>query len=201
MLSEDRDHGVAFVDIETTGLYPWAGAAPWEVALIVQEPDVAPYSGREATYPWREYVWHLPVNLGLADPMALKIGRYHERYGKEVEDITDADDFADEFAALTHGRHLAGAVVSFDAGFLDPYLRQFGACPTWHYHLIDVEALAVGYLAAQEVHQAPLSLPWDSSALTATLGLNIPDEWKHTALGDARWAKAMYEAVVAPGPG
>ena len=38
--------------------------------------------------------------------------------------------------------------------------------------------------------------PWDSDALSRAVGVNPDDFDRHTALGDARWAKAMYEAVM-----
>lgn len=178
---------VVFVDCETTGLDPERHEI-WEVALIHDSADG-----------WKEHVWYLPVDLGRADPAALQLGRFHERlHGIMV----DPRVFASVFARLTRGKHLAGAVVSFDEERLRKLLRANGACPEWHYHLIDVEALAVGYLhgkggmvAGQEGGWLP-GLPWNSDELTAALGVDISDLDRHTALGDARWAKAIYEAVV-----
>lgn len=223
MLDDTRDHGVAFLDIETTGLYPWAGHQPWEIALITQEPaEDLIRSERVATvFPWVEYVWHLPVDLGNADPIALNIGRFHERHGNaacgatgpyvDLSGSTDyvIGDWAKDFTGLTHGKHIVGAVPWFDTErFLERYLRDLNACPTWHYHLIDIEALAVGYLAgrwaigqqydriiAAKDAGAIMPLPWDSEELTRAVGVDPDDFDKHTALGDARWAKAIYEAV------
>ena len=45
---------------------------------------------------------------------------------------------------ITRGAHLVGAVPTFDAEVLGARMRANGICPSWHYHLIDVEALAVG---------------------------------------------------------
>lgn len=43
----------------------------------------------------------------------------------------------------------------------------------------------------------PPPLPWDSRALSLYVGVN-PDDFKpaHSALTDARWAKACFEAVM-----
>jgi DNA polymerase III epsilon subunit-like protein len=187
---------VCFVDTETTGLDPDRHEI-WEVGLIL--PDGA------------EHRWFLPVDLGRADARALAIGRFHDRYPKPsygprphiVDGVTDLDDFAYEFAELTRGRHLVGAVVSFDAERLSKLLRANGACPEWHYHLIDVEALAVGYLAGTRGTtdddtsvENLVTPPWKSDQLTEALGIHVPEAEKHTALGDARWAKAIYEAVM-----
>jgi len=172
---------VAFVDTETTGLDPDRHEI-WEVGLIVD--DV-------------EWEWWLPVDLGRADTAALKIGRYHERIGPKL--LTHHPLFAERFAELTRGRHLVGAVPSFDEERLRKLLRSNGACPEWHYHLVDVEALAVGYLAGRaQIHVGPGvgGLPWDSEALSLAVGVD-PDRFvRHSALGDARWAKAIYEAVM-----
>jgi hypothetical protein len=118
---------------------------------------------------------------------------------------------------MTHGLHLAGAVVSFDAERLWKLLRANGECPMWHYHLIEVEALAAGWVAAQCIGQAndgksrgtiPVSVdgkiidningrpPWKSDSLSRAVGVEPDDFDRHTALGDARWAKAIYEAVM-----
>jgi DNA polymerase III epsilon subunit-like protein len=180
--------GVVFVDTETTGLDPDRHEI-WEVALIVDG---------------REYVWQLPVDLGRADARALEVGRYHER--TDPRTWTPPSAVAEFFARLTRGRHLVGAVVSFDEERLRRLLRAHGACPEWHYHLIDVEALAVGYLHGYEHGRddslpVEIGLPWDSEALSREVGVN-PDLFdRHTALGDARWAKAIYEAVIGVGDG
>lgn len=173
---------LAFVDTETTGLDSELHEI-WEVGLIVDE---------------KEFVWQLPVDLGRADPVALRIGHFMEPGRRFAEsDLTPQRYFAARFAAETRGRHLVGAVVSFDEERLRKLLRANGACPEWHYHLIDVEALAVGYLAGLGVD---LSLPWNSDDLTERLGLTIPDESeRHTALGDARWAKSIYEVICGSG--
>ena len=74
--------------------------------------------------------------------------------------------------------------------------------PGWHYHLIDVENLAVGYLAGRGDNPAPdaigrhVSLPWDSNALSLAVGVD-PDRFaRHTAMGDVLWAKAIYDTVM-----
>ena len=55
-----------------------------------------------------------------------------------------------EIEKITRGAHLVGAVVSFDAEVLAARMRAHGISPSFHYHLIDVEALAVGWLAGSE---------------------------------------------------
>ena len=200
--------GICFIDTETTGLDPDRHAI-WEVALITPDGD--------------EHVWQFPVDEMAADPFALDIGRYWDRRWGTDNDVSVLNaiyeahnaksrrkNFPDEgrafgpgslwarhFRDLTAGCHLAGAVVSFDEERLRRLLHSLGVLHRWHYHLIDVEALAVGYLAAGSRHPAQsLTPPWKSDSLSAALGIKISDEDRHTALGDARWAKAIYDAVM-----
>lgn len=185
---------VAFVDCETTGLSAERHEV-WEVGLIVDDEETR---------------WMLPVDLRAADPIALDIGRFHERHpqgncfphgAKDTPRIEPLDAFSEDFALLTHGRHLVGAIPSFDEERLRKILLSQGYAPSWHYHIIDVEALMVGYLLALQPYRGVepgfrVDLPWKSEELSKTVGID-PDEFeKHTALGDARWAKAIYEKVM-----
>ncbi len=195
---------LAFVDCETTGLDPDRHEV-WEVALILRGDDD----------PEKEFVWQLPVDLSRADSVALSIGQFYERSRQPgPPDLYKTDferriDFAAEFSQLTHGAHLVGAVPSFDDAFLKRLLRANGACPGWHYHLIDVEALAAGHLAGQRLmgyHHADvvppadwpsmMLPPWKSDALSRAVGIEPDDYDRHTALGDAKWARAIYDAVM-----
>jgi hypothetical protein len=222
--------GVCFVDIETTGLDP-DDHEVWEVGLIT--PVVGATAAEDG---WNEQIWQLPVDLSKADPMALNIGRFHDRR-LPADSLVPLATFASEFVRDTRGLHLAGAVVSFDAERLWQLLRNNGECPMWHYHIIDVEALAAGWLAGRRhasdyaakvsesgdctyvainTEDGPSSRcrihpwtdhefssdptgalpPWKSADLSRAVGVNPEDFEKHTALGDARWAKAIYEAVM-----
>lgn len=185
---------ICFIDTETDGVHP--GRKPWEIALIRREPD-----GTE-----RETSFFVEIDLSTADPFGLKVGRFYERHpygrflsGLDGYDIGDLSPMSAPVAAecvarWTHGAHLVGAVPNFDSEVFDRLLRDHGLAPSWHYHLIDVEALAVGYVAAKGT---PVSPPWSSDTLMGILGVAIPAEKdRHTALGDARWAMRTYDAVM-----
>ena len=187
-------HPVAFVDCETLGLDPRRHPI-WEVAVIT--PD-----GTEHLW---QVKWSRAV-LDNADPVALEINGFEDRYGETDVPFISPHESAELFASLVDGLHLAGAVVSFDEerlrGMHDLLLgRPEGKYP-WSYHVIDVEALAIGFLAGKQA-ALPLSKmlvvapPWKSDELTEALGLEaVSDAERHTALGDARWAKRIYEAVM-----
>lgn len=188
---------VIFIDIETTGLNADLHV-PWEVAVIRDDVE----------HLW-QIAWPVPV-LKDADPIAQKINGFNERSVQTVFGLDDPVDLitpkqsAERFAELADGRHLVGAVVSFD----EERLRRMhvnclgwpetGRFP-WHYHLIDVEALAIGFLNGVDRPDAPrraITPPWKSDEITAALGITVTDDDKHTALGDARWARAIYQEVM-----
>lgn len=200
---------IVFIDTETTGLDPERHEL-WEIGLI--EADGT------------EHVWRMaPRDLHRADENALRLTRFYERieaagyheetieegYPKRTRTVKRPNfwtpqtrrKIAHQVVTLTAGKHIVGAVPWFDARFLSDFLRSEDFAPAWHYHLIDVEALAVGYLnaalAARPIESTTLQPPWDSHALSRALGIpGTPAEDRHTALGDARWAKAIYEKVM-----
>lgn len=167
---------VVFLDTETTGLQ--AGYHQiWEVGVVFPEGDA--------------YEWQLPVDLERLDPTAARINGFHERY--DTSNLTPPIDLAESLTKLLRRRgpkpHLVGAVISFDEERLRRLWHELGLVSVpWHYHLIDVEALVAGKLA--------IPPPWDSSELSRAVGVEPDDFDRHCALGDADWAKAIYEAVM-----
>lgn len=200
---------LCFIDTETDGVHP--GRKPWEIALIRRDPD-----GTERTS-W----FFVDINLRTADPFGLKVGRFYDRHPVGIwlstpvevgekcpnfrtDGVTDTWQAAQTVARMTHGAHIVGAVPNFDTEILATLLREHGLCPSWHYHLIDVENLAVGYLLAQHTEGAVgdevrdlASPPWKSDELMAAIGVEpATEDERHTALGDARWAMRAYDAVM-----
>lgn len=195
-----------FLDTESTGLDPDRHEV-WEVGYIVRDED-----HRDV-----EAVWQIaPAHLERADPYALRIGRFWERRAKSeppgIESFA-AQGRAERFAALIDGATIVGAVPDFDVRFLTKWLARCGLPWTAHYHLCDVENLAVGYLRRQldeesslrgtgqavspwQALRAVLDPPWSSEALSMALGVKIREEDRHTALGDARWARDLYDVVM-----
>jgi hypothetical protein len=193
---------VAFIDTETAGLDPEHHAI-WEIAVIVDDVE----------HCWQQ---RLPIHgvggvpgsyFNTVDQWVLDNTGIRDRYDHDTA-LEPMESIA-RFVELVRGRHLVGACPWFDSERLHRLWLTVApddkrALP-WHYHLIDVENLAIGWLAG--FHEAgwhegfrqleEAGLPWKSTDLSIALNVNPADfEPKHSALADARWAKAMYEAVI-----
>lgn len=191
---------LAFVDVETTGLDP-SQHTPWEIAVIRRE------DGTQTEHLWqiRPPESHL---RRIADPDALRIGRYRERMAvpdgavaarmpsgtsEEMYPLLSLRGVCKEIATALDSAILVGSNPAFDAAFLLDLLVSHP--PPWHYRPIDVATLAAGWLTgagrADEV-----SVPYSSRGLSRAIGVAPPGPGvAHTALGDARWARDMWDAV------
>ncbi|WP_301119837.1 hypothetical protein [Mycolicibacterium fortuitum] len=107
--------------------------------------------------------------------------------------------------------HIFGAVPDFDTTRLTRLLVRNGFAGVtrdariilqeqgmphrlpWHYHLTDIENVAVGYLAARGKLMAP---PWKSDDLSRAIGINPEDFDRHTAMGDVLWVRAQWDAII-----
>lgn len=177
---------IVFLDTETTGLALTDDI--WEFAGIRREADGA----TSELHLFIEHDVHkchdLPASFR-ADHGA----RWDQ--GEEVGRGFAAHAIGD----FTAGAHIVGAVPNFDTERIAILMQRCGYKPTWHYHLIDVENLAVGYLMG--VHRGRgadilLDLPWDSDELSRMVGIEPPIDARHTAMGDALWAMAIYDRVM-----
>lgn len=174
---------LVFLDTETTSLRPDRRA--WEIALIVREPG----------QPDDEHAWFIAepdLDLANADLNSLKIGRFYERHPDYDAPLGEGSHWEQDVLSVveqyTRGAILVGAVPNFDAEVLAARMRARNLCPAWHYHLVDVETLAAGHRGFRP--------PWGFDDILAAYGLTYDEADRHTALGDARMVRDLYDAVL-----
>lgn len=159
---------LCFIDTETTGLDPRIHQ-PWEVCVWLEhaaEPDV----------------YDLAHNLTHADQQALKVGGYFEHNGHQ---ITKGAVDPKRLAWILRGVTLVGSNPAFDAAMLTRYIGT----AVWHHRMIDVAQAAMWVYGWDR----PRGLKDVSDALRED-HFDIPEP-DHTAEGDVRTTRAVYEAL------
>lgn len=185
---------LVFLDTETTGLDRRRHDV-WDIGLILRQPE----------QPDQEHQWFVRPNLRRADPNGLRIGRYYDRmtvpgehgarYTYTSVGATAGPEPIDEWTAaelvtaILDGSVVLGIVPDFDAHMIGKWLRRHNHAWTAHYQLVDVEALAAGALK--------LPPPWSTDEILSKFGLRFDEADRHTAIGDARMARDLYDRVMA----
>jgi DNA polymerase III epsilon subunit-like protein len=203
---------LCFVDTETTGLDPDQHEI-WEIAIIRRDADGIDW---ESHYQLRKTELHLAQ---AADEKALEISRYHERMivpedcgyaqidGTGKPCAMSYKTLIDDLNRLLTGAVIVGSNPAFDVAFLRTLMN---AAP-WHYRTIDIATLAAGYRYGQAASGAyggdflfpgdyPTH-PYSSRGLSRAVGVQPPGSTlAHTALGDAHWARDVYDAITKAQP-
>jgi DNA polymerase III epsilon subunit-like protein len=177
---------LVFLDTETTSLRHDRRA--WEVAAIVRDE-----TGKEVEHSW--FIALGDLELGNADLISLNIGKFYQRHPEAAladnawENVRGEIEVMADVECITRNAIIVGAVPWFDTEVLANRMRECGLCPSWHYHLVDVEALAAGQLR--------LPPKWGFDAILAKYGLAYNEADRHTALGDAKLVRDLYDKVMA----
>lgn len=188
---------IVFLDTECLGLS--IDSPIWELAAIRRDAD-----GTETQL--HMFIQHHP-RPWIDDPKLPDSFKDDYRARYDERSSWSDDEAAWRLEEFMSGRpHVVGAVPNFDTERIaHQLLRPNDIHEPWHYHLIDVENLSVGYLAGRaacgdfDAGLAMPDLPWDSNALSRAVGVD-PDEFeRHTAMGDVLWVKAQYDAVTGGG--
>lgn len=171
-----------FLDTETTSLDRYTRRI-WDIAYIIRDPDMDDV----------EQQFFLDPDLIDANQVSLKIGGYYQRHpnfspDREGPFLTSTNTLVRTVALDFMDAIIIGAVPSFDEETLAHLFYEKGKPITWHYHLMDIESFAAGRIGRQP--------PWDFDKLLAYYGLAYGQD-RHTALGDARMVRDLYDKVLA----
>lgn len=191
---------IAFMDTETLGLDH--DAPIWEFAAI-----------RRPAHDGDETRLHIMIKhdpTGWLDELPEPFAEdYQQRYDPAL--AYDERGAAAAIANFLDGAHIVGAVPNFDTTRLTRLLVRNGLAGVtrdarvilneqdmphrlpWHYHLIDIGNLAVGYLRGRG---ATVNPPYNSDDLSRMLGVE-PDAYpRHTAMGDVLWIRDQYDVIM-----
>jgi hypothetical protein len=196
---------LVFLDTETTGLDEHYDM-PWEVSWINRD-----LTGVREDIETSVFVQHNTERAEkLPEPFRTD---YLKRY-KADEAISKAR-LADMLGLVFQGRpHLIGAVPGFDTVRLTQILAGQFRLPPWHYHVIDVENVALGFLIGklsdeyvsfgvkQAIRETVFRLTSHGKSirhddLALLLGVDVDLYDRHTSLGDCRLVRDEWDAMTA----
>jgi hypothetical protein len=185
---------LVFLDTETTGLS--SDDDIWEFAAVRREPD-----GTETEL--HLFLEHSPVKCARL-PESFRLD-HEDRFpamthdGKWHPAVVRKSDAAGQIDEFLQGRpHIIGAVPGFDLGHIARLCGEWFEdwSPPWHYHVIDVENVALGWLNGRDDRVSP---PYKSDDLAAACGVTPAGAERHTALGDVRWVMRWWDAMTTAG--
>lgn len=162
---------LCFIDTETTGLDARVHE-PYEVSWWLED---AP----------KPETWGLPHSLAHADGNALRVGGYFDRDFAPWGGVNEQRSLAARLASRLRDVTLVGSNPAFDAAML----TRFIGTPVWHYRLINVSEGGMWVFGLSE----PPGLAAVAN-LCRDEGYEIPEP-DHTAEGDVRTTRAVYEAL------
>lgn len=119
------------------------------------------------------------------------------------------NSIAREVAVMLDGATIVGNNPRHDRDFLRSFLRNHEQAYTASHRMIDIRPLAMGYVCAVFQHSA-VDEVFDGEAVKYVLdwldgnaeyldwrafGVHQPEETRHTALGDARLVRDVFDAI------
>jgi len=136
----------------------------------------------------------------VVDGAAMKVNRidlakHHAAAMDGATMMAVLDVFLDQFFPCKNEPiFLVGHNVAFDRDFLEGFWKQMGRAfePRFSHRLIDTHSLAAGLRDSGKLPIESLS----STALFAHFGIEVPEESRHTALGDALATFELYWKLV-----
>lgn len=185
-------HYYLFLDTETTGLDP--DDEIWQLAYILETDKgelVKKFDGliehRTNPSPWvlgnTDYRKKLMPAAGGKSPSLYSLGEVLAKVKVKTEyfDNPICGYMTKSETPISYGTpvYLVGAVPGFDDRIIR---RQSGIDPPWHYHIIDVEALIMGYQG--------LLVPPSTAELEKITG--VKNSGAHDAMADAQHVRDLF---------
>ncbi len=195
------DRATVICDTETTGLHDDCNV--WDIGMIVRAP------GADRAHDMEIQIIVTDADFSDATAEALEIGKARERHPafgvrdrRPAVEYMTRRDAAEVVEATVRDAIIVGIVPSFDERALKKLLRDNGYPWFGYYDLRDAKQLACGWLlgarAAGKDVPHPASVDWKSEQVSELMGIPRPgDADRHTAIGDARWARDLYDVVMA----
>lgn len=218
-VAEQPANDICFMDTETMGLDE--DAPIWEFAAIRRNAT----SGEETSL-------HIQIQHDPREWLPVMDEPFRADYLKRYTPEQAAAEHvaANAIYKFLYGSNIVGAVPSFDTVRIARLLERHGLVATtrarrlafqvthrpyrlpWHYHVNDVETMAIGWLhgvAARAIDEArmrgeephpkmlhrKLDPPWKSDELSIGLGVDPAQYARHTAMGDVLWVRAQYDVI------
>ena len=172
-----KNHNLAFIDIETTGLVP-ATHEVIEIGAVITDPDFNVIEEFEIKIK--------PERIEMADLVALKVNQYQESEWASARPLPEAMEI---FSQKIKDCIMVGHNVAFDFGFLDYAFAKVGIPNTLHYHKLDTVSIAWAKL-----HREPDLDHFSLRELCLRFG--IKNERAHTGLSDARATFELYKKLM-----
>lgn len=178
--------GVVWIDTETTGLS--STDQVWEVAAVRGNEVLHLFVEHDA----RRAAW-LPDSFR---------EDYEDRFpgngARGVLSRVDAARAIKNFLVPTPESALpvlGGVNVAFDATMVRRLIDHelLGEPELWSHHLLEVVPFVAGTLVSRGQF---VSLPFSSLETSSAVGVNPDDFDRHTALGDALWAREIFESAM-----
>ena len=172
-----RNHNLAFVDIETTGLDVLEHEII-EIGCVLTTPDLEVIEEFELKIK--------PEHIENANPVSLKVNHYKE------EDWVDAlplEEAMQIFAEKVKGCIMVGQNIAFDSGFIEHAFSKLDIANTMHYHRLDTISIAWAKL-----HNDPNLEHFSLREMCLRFG--IKNDKAHTGLSDARATYELYKKLM-----
>jgi hypothetical protein len=181
-VAPERGTELVFVDTECTGLRP--DDEIWEFAGLRRYHD--------GSSSWLHMLIEhdeIRAATGLPEPFR---SQYLERSGSRQQRWPRKRAAIAIAEFLSGNAVMVGAVPTFDALHLTTLLRRYGILAPHLYAVLDVEALAAGSLirAGRGVR-----IPLNGEQLSRELGIDPTRYERHTAVGDVKWVRALYDRI------